>query len=132
MHQTGGPFVTDLGNGTHRWVPPLDWAHNNALATGAVSFVATSQWINGQPTDANPMQWDNAAGLFRQGNLMAQADKEDLFIKLSDTDINAASLSLFGISGGDSLAACRIGTFSPGQTLSHEINFLVTDAIGEM
>ncbi|MDR7269101.1 hypothetical protein J2X20_001730 [Pelomonas saccharophila] len=132
-HQTGGPFLTNLGNGTTRWVTPLDWTNNNAFATGPLFFIATSQWVNGSPVNANAMQWDNAAGLFRQGNLAAEADNEDRFIKLTDTDISFAALNpVFGIGAGDSLAAFALGTFNPGQTRNAEINFLLTDSIGEM
>jgi len=131
--QTGGPFVTNLGNGTSRWVTPLDWTNNNAFATGPLFFIATSQWINGSPVDANAMQWDNAAGLFRQGNLTAEADNEDRFIKLSDTDISFAALNpVFGIGAGDSLAAFALGSFAPGQTLSADIDFLLTDSVNTM
>ncbi|MGM9483600.1 hypothetical protein ACS5PN_20545 [Roseateles sp. NT4] len=132
-HQTGGPFITNLGNGTSRWVTPLDWTNNNAFATGPVFFIATMQWVGGSPVNANAMQWDNAAGMFRQGNLTAEADNEDRFIKLSDTDISFAALNpVFGIGAGDSLAAFALGSFAPGQTLSAAINFLLTDSIGEM
>ncbi len=132
-HQTGGPFITNLGNGTSRWVTPLDWTNNNAFATGPLFFIATSQWINGSPVDANAMQWDNAAGLFRQGNLAAEADNEDRFIKLSDTDISFAALNpVFGIGAGDSLAAFALGSFAPGQTLSADIDFLLTDSVNTM
>ena len=132
-HQTGGPFVTNLGNGTNRWVTPLDWTNNNAFATGPLFFIATNQWINGQPVDANAMQWDNTAGLFRQGNLAAAADNEDRFIKLTDTDISFAALNpVFGIGAGDSLAAFALGAFNPGQTLGAEINFVLTDSINTM
>jgi len=133
VHQTGGPFVTNLGNGTSRWVTPLDWTNNNAFATGPLFFIATNQWINGQPVDANAMQWDNAAGLFRQGNLSAEADNEDRFIKLTDTDISFAALNpVFGIAAGDSLAAFALGSFNAGQTLSADINFVLTDSINTM
>jgi hypothetical protein len=131
--QTGGPFITNLGNGTNRWVTPLDWTNNNAFATGPLFFIATNQWINGQPVDANAMQWDNAAGLFRQGNLAAEADNEDRFIKLTDTDISFAALNpVFGIAPGDSLAAFALGSFAPGQTLGAEINFVLTESINTM
>lgn len=132
-NQTGGPFITNLGSGTSRWVTPLDWTNNNAFATGPLFFIATYQWINGSQVDANAMQWDNAAGLFRQGNLAAEADNEDRFIKLSDTDISFAALNpVFGIGAGDSLAAFSLGSFNPGQTLSADINFVLTDTIGQM
>ena len=133
INQTGGPFITNLGNGTSRWVTPLDWTNNNAFATGPLFFIATSQWVNGQPVNANAMQWDDAAGLFRQGNLTAEADNEDRFIKLTDTDISFAALNpVFGVGAGDSLAAFALGSFNPGQTLGADINFVLTDSIGEM
>lgn len=132
-NQTGGPFITNLGNGTSRWVTPLDWTNNNAFATGPLFFIVTSQWVNGSPVNANAMQWDNAAGLFRQGNLTAEADNEDRFIKLSDTDISFAALNpVFGVGAGDSLAAFALGSFAPGQTLSAAINFVLTDSISQM
>jgi len=131
-NQTGGPFITDLGNGTSRWVTSFDWTNNNAFTTGTLFFVVTRQWA-GSPTAANAMQWDDAAGMFRQGNLVGEADNEDRFIKLSDTDINLAALNpIFGVDGSDSVAAFRIGALNPGQTVGTEINFLMSSSIGEM
>jgi hypothetical protein len=132
INQTGGPFITDLGNGTSRWVTPIDWTNNNAFTTGTLFFVVTRQWA-GQVDDANAMQWDNAAGVFRKGNLVAEGDNEDRFIALSDTDINVAALNpVFDVDGSDSLAAFRIGALAPGQTLGSEINFLLTSSINTM
>lgn len=132
LNQTGGPFITDLGNGTERWVTPLDWTNNNAFATGTLFFVVTRQWV-GTPSDATAMQWDNAAGVFRKGNLVAEGDGEDRFIALSDTDLDVAALNpVFDVDGSDSLAAFRIGALDPGQTLGNEINFLLTSSINTM
>lgn len=131
-NQTGGPFLTDLGNGTTRWVTPLDWTNTNAFTTGTLFFVVTRQWAGGSAA-ANAMQWDDAAGVFRQGNLVGEADNEDRFIKLTDTDFNVASLNpIFGVDGDDSLAAFRIGPLNPGQTVGTEMNFLMSSSINTM
>ncbi|MBI3346988.1 MAG: hypothetical protein HY020_07225 [Burkholderiales bacterium] len=132
-NQPGGPFLTALGNGTTRWVTPLDWTNTNAFTTGTLFFVVTRQWVNGTPSSGTAMQWDDAAGVFRQGNLVAEADNEDRFIKLADTDINVAALDpIFGVDGSDSVAAFRIGALAPGQTLGNEINFLLSSSINTM
>lgn len=132
INQPVGPAVTDAGGGMNRWVSGLDWTNNNAFATGTLYLVVAAQWVGGAPVDANKMLWDNAAGVFRQGNLLAEADNEDFFIDLMDTDIDATAYATFGIAAGDSLAAFRIGALAPGQTASNEVNFLVSNATGEM
>jgi hypothetical protein len=132
LNQTGGPFITDLGNGTSRWVTPVDWTNNNAFTTGTLFFVVTSQWANGGSA-ANAMQWDDAAGVFRQGNLVGEADNEDRFIALLDTNINLGALDpIFGVDGSDSVAAFRIGPLNAGQTVSTELNFLMSSSVNPM
>jgi hypothetical protein len=131
VQQTGGPFITDLGNGISRWVTPLRWTNNNAFATNDLYFVATSQWVNGQPVDATAMQWDDAAGVFRKGNLVGEADNEAFFVELADTNIPLPS-PVFGISPSDSLAAFFIGSLLPGQFVDTQVNFLMTTGVGPM
>ena len=132
LNQTGGPFITDLGNGTSRWVTPIDWTNNNAFTTGTLFFVVTRQWAGGSSA-SDAMQWDNAAGVFRQGNQVGEADNEDRFIALLDTNISLAALDpIFGVDASDSVAAFRIGALNPGETVSTEFNFLMSSSIGTM
>lgn len=129
--QTGGPFVTDLGTGFSRWVTPLDFTNNNPAAVGHIYFIATYQWVQGSPVDANAMQWNNAAGQFEKSGLIGKADNAALFINLADTDIGGLNPA-FGIGATDSLAAFDLGFIGLGATTSAEINFQMSSAVGEM
>lgn len=130
-NQTGGPFITDLGTGFSRWVTPLDFTNNNPIAVGHIYFIATAQWVQGNPVDANAMQWNNAAGQFEKGGLIGKEDNAALFINLADTNIGALN-PVFGISPTDSLAAFDLGFIGLGATTSTEINFQMSSSIGTM
>lgn len=131
VQQTGGPFVTDLGTGFSSWVTPLNWTNNNPAATGHLYLIVTSQWVQGDPSNATAMQWDNAAGEFTKDGLIGRADNAAMFINLADTDIGGLN-PVFGIGANDSLAAFDLGIIAFGATAASEVNFQMSSAVGAM
>ncbi len=126
----GTPIITDLGNGTSLWRTDITWTNNNAFTTNPLYFVNTAMWINGAPVDANAMTWNDALGRFEKGNFTGTADNEAFYVELSDTDLSPNPV--FGTNANDALAAFAIGFLNAGQSVTTQVNFVMTNGVGPL
>lgn len=125
----GTPIVTAIDANTNRWQTDLKWTNNNAFVTNPLYFVLTGMWVNGQTVDANAMTWNDAQGRFEKADLIGTPDNEDTYLALSDTNINIAPGSIFGIGPGASLAAFAIGPLGIGALITTSVNLAMSSSV---
>ncbi len=136
--QTGGPFISAAGP-ENLWRTPLDWTNGEGVPLNDVHFANTMAWVHiaGTPYDpalglfgnTSTMTWNDALGRWELGAYHVRPANHDMFLLLHPAVTDVPIPGGFGLSTSSSVPMFMIGDMAIGQTVSAEVNFLMSTEI---